>query len=231
MPRRAPTHPTGATGDALRAALLAAKSRLPDTHVTRLYRAISWLRCAEQYGEQDADLGFIALWIALNACYANDDSTAPQIFHRQFRDFSYRLVGLDHNKHIYNCLWQNFSGFVRLLIDNHFLYDHYWRARREQRDDWQRAFRRDRSTANHALASGHTTLLLRIVMSRLYVLRNQLLHGGATWQGHVNREQVHDGHRLLLELIPIIIKTMFDHSDDWGEICYPVVNPNEPVPA
>ncbi|WP_425067816.1 hypothetical protein [Reyranella sp.] len=42
------------------------------------------------------------------------------------------------------------------------------------------------------------------ILDRLYVLRNQLLHGGATWNSSVNRSQVRDGaavlSRLTLEL-------------------------------
>ena len=34
--------------------------------------------------------------------------------------------------------------------------------------------------------------VLSIVLSRIYTLRNQLVHGGATWDSSVNREQLRD---------------------------------------
>ena len=74
------------------------------------------------------------------------------------------------------------------------------------------------------LMEGRTDAVLSIVFDRLYVLRNQLVHGGATWNSGVNREQVRDGARILMALIPAIIERMLDHPElDLGEIAYPVV--------
>lgn len=58
----------------------------------------------------------------------------------------------------------------------------------------------------------------------LYVLRNQLVHGGATYQSRMNRDQVRDGKRMLLELVPVFVEVMFDEEIDWGPIYYPVIN-------
>ena len=59
---------------------------------------------------------------------------------------------------------------------------------------------------------------------RLYTLRNQLIHGGATWNGSVNREQLRDCVGLLSKLVPVIIDLMMDSPDTlWGDACYPVV--------
>ena len=63
------------------------------------------------------------------------------------------------------------------------------------------------------------------MFDRLYVLRNQLFHGGATWNGKVNRDQLRDCSRLLSKLVPLIIALMMDNPDtDWGEAVYPVVD-------
>jgi hypothetical protein len=34
---------------------------------------------------------------------------------------------------------------------------------------------------------------IKVMFDRLYTLRNQLLHGGATWNGAVNRAQITQG--------------------------------------
>ena len=66
--------------------------------------------------------------------------------------------------------------------------------------------------------------LFSIVLDRLYVLRNQVLQGGATYQSQVNREQVGDGVVLLSSIMPIIISIMLNSSEeDWGDIAYPVI--------
>ena len=70
----------------------------------------------------------------------------------------------------------------------------------------------------HARAAGRG-------VNRIYTLRNQLLHGGATWGGAVNREQLRDCSKLLGKLVPLIIELMMDHPNTlWGDACYPVVD-------
>jgi len=65
---------------------------------------------------------------------------------------------------------------------------------------------------------------LSVVMTRLYTLRNQLIHGGATWDSQLNRDQVRDCSNLLGKLVPVIIEIMLDHPDhDWGPAIYPAV--------
>lgn len=59
----------------------------------------------------------------------------------------------------------------------------------------------------------------------LYALRNQLIHGGATWQGSVNREQIRDGAAILGELTPCVIHLLIENPEgDRGDPRYPVVN-------
>jgi hypothetical protein len=67
--------------------------------------------------------------------------------------------------------------------------------------------------------------VLSTIFDRLYVLRNQLVHGGATWNGSVNRDQVRDGAALLKWLLPTFIDIMMDNATrDWGKPFYPVVD-------
>ena len=66
----------------------------------------------------------------------------------------------------------------------------------------------------------NTTELLSIIFDRLYCLRNQLFHGGATYESKVNRDQIHDAMGILLDLVPVIIELMFK-KENWGNIYYP----------
>ena len=64
-----------------------------------------------------------------------------------------------------------------------------------------------------------------MLFDRLYVLRNQLVHGGATWNSSVNRDQVKDGARILAFIVPIFVDLMMDNPDrDWGAPYYTVVD-------
>ena len=56
------------------------------------------------------------------------------------------------------------------------------------------------------------------------MLRNQLVHGGATWNGQVNRDQMRDGAAILAFLVPVFVDIMLDHAhEDWGDAFYPVI--------
>ncbi len=78
---------------------------------------------------------------------------------------------------------------------------------------------------NRALATQETSLILTLIFDRLYVLRNQILHGGATWNSSVNRAQVRDGAAIMGFLIPLFVKVMMDHPNQpWGANYYPVMD-------
>ena len=64
-----------------------------------------------------------------------------------------------------------------------------------------------------------------MLFGRLYVLRNQLVHGGATWNGSVNRNQVEDSAKIMAFLIPLFIELMMENpAENWGKPYYPVVD-------
>jgi hypothetical protein len=91
--------------------------------------------------------------------------------------------------------------------------------------DWEQKLDRSRTAINHALREHDTARILSILFDRLYVLRNQLVHGGATWNSDVNRDQVRDGASLLGCLLPIFIDLMMDNPQhEWPMPNYPVVD-------
>lgn len=77
---------------------------------------------------------------------------------------------------------------------------------------------------HRALAQQDTECVLYEVFVRLYTLRNQLMHGGATWNSSVNRAQLRDGRALLARVLPVMLGVMMDHPDQFqGRPFYPVV--------
>ena len=60
-----------------------------------------------------------------------------------------------------------------------------------------------------------------MVFDRLYVLRNQLVHGGATWNSSVNRAQVRDGAAILGFLLPVFVDLMMDNPRRLGQTLLP----------
>lgn len=191
----------------------------------RIHRALSWLDRAEQ--AEDLDGRFIFLWIAFNAAYATDIDEQLRLSEQAtFKAFLEKLCMLDDSKRIDALVWREFSGSIRVLLDNPYVFQSFWdhQSGKIDEDTWKQRFASGRKAAQHALMSGNTPTLLGVLFNRLYTLRNQLIHGGATWNGSVNREQLRDCTSLLGKLVPLIIELMMDSADTlWGDACYPVV--------
>lgn len=192
----------------------------------RVHRALSWLDRAERC--EDDDGRFIFLWIAFNAAYANDigdrDRDPEQ---KVFGRFLRKLTELDNDDVLYELIWTEFPNSIRLLLDNQFVFQPFWDFQNGliEEQTWKKEFERAKVVANKALAGHSTTTVLAVILSRMYTLRNQLIHGGATWNSGVNRDQLRDCSAFLGKLVPYIIKLMMDNPDTlWGDACYPVVD-------
>lgn len=203
---------------------LKSNTNLPEDLNIRLHRAISWLSCAEKQ-TKDIDLYFLTQWIAFNSCYALDQNNQEQKTEREkFRQFIHNLVKHDAEQRIFNMLWDKFSGPIRVLIQNPYIFRTFWDFQRGDVKDWKKAFERSNDEASKYLAKKNVEGLLEILLDRLYILRNQLIHGGSTYNSKINRPQVKDGSRILELLIPVIIETIMQHpEEDWGPLLFPVI--------
>jgi hypothetical protein len=197
----------------------------------RMHRALSWLQRAEAAGEDD-DVAFVCLWIAFNAAYAQDlgQGTGSTSERQAFRNFMADVCALDQGKALSALVWQVFPGPIRLLLDNQYVFQPFWDALNNPRNDgstpghWREAFDDARQRVHRALARQDTERVLYEVFVRLYTLRNQLMHGGATWNSSVNRSQVRDGRALLARVLPVMLGVMMDCPERFeGRPFYPVV--------
>ena len=197
---------------------------IPEELGIRLHRSISWLKCAEQQAN-DPDVMFITQWIAFNACYAIELNGQSQKTEREkFRTFIANLVDHDAENRIFNILWEKFSGPVMMLIENEYVFRGYWDYQRGDASEWEKSFKRSNDDAFKYLSANNVAGLLEILLDRLYILRNQLMHGGATYKSKLNRRSVKDGCRILEMLIPIIIEIIMENpKEDWGKLLFPVV--------
>lgn len=205
----------------------AIREDFPATMGLRVHRSISWIGRAEACGE-DYDARFIFLWIAFNAAYADEQEfQAVTLGERAtFVDYFGRLVALDENQRIYKALWQRFSGPVRMLMENRYVFNPFWQYHNgiDGFENWEDRFRASASSFAQAFQAGDSVRVLSFAFDRLYVLRNQLVHGGSTWNSGVNRAQVRDGAAILGFLMPVFVDLMMDNPrEDWGRPFYPVV--------
>lgn len=202
------------------------RETFPEGLSLRVHRSLSWLDRAESCDDTDGQ--FVFLWIAFNAAYSQDLSSLGRMTESdQVQRFLAKLVELDSDKTLYSIVWARYPNELRNLLANRFVFQPFWDSHNgvAPPDDWNEKFSRFRRAANTALGSMDTAKLLGIVFHALYTLRNQMIHGGATWNSSVNRDQVNLGTRVLSELVPVMLDLMMRNPDAlWGSACYPVVD-------
>ena len=182
----------------------------------RMRRATSWLTRAEQERD-DPDAAFIFHWIAFNAIYAEQQRGVDDGEQDIFEDYFTKIAPLDTGGVVYNAIWMKFNGPIKALLSNQFIFKPFWTGAY----NWKQRFDESQSHIEQELLNRSTKAILVRMFDRLYVLRNQLLHGGATWQGLVNRDQVEDGAAIMAFLVPHFINLMLDNPDkDWGQPPY-----------
>ena len=206
----------------------------------RMRRARSWLERSRQEGTEEVER-FAFLWIAFNAAYGNElalrdfvereDERGSESY--RFRTFLRNIVEKDGEGILEGIVWDEFSGPIRVLLTNAYVFRPFWRAvwGSERDRDWRQSFEGSKKVAASALARRDVFTVLSVVFDRLYTLRNQIFHGGATWPAGFGRDQIRDGSRIMASLVPAILDIMrqdIDRNADselWGKVAYPRINP------
>ena len=205
----------------------AIRDSFPSNLGLRVHRAISWIGRAEAAAGDD-DATFVFYWIAFNAAYADEAALSSLSGERSmFESYFQRIVALDGGKRVYRAIWDQFKSSIRVLLDNPYVFQPFWSHQNgvPGNEDWEARFEKSRRRVHQALVHQDTQLVLTTLFDRLYVLRNQIVHGGATWNSSINRDQLRDGARILAFLVPLFVDLMMDNPHtDWGAPHYPVVD-------
>lgn len=178
--------------------------------------------------QKDIDVQFIALWVAFNAAYAKAlRHTSIASERSNFKDFLNLICRLDKEKRLYTLVWNKFSGSIRMLLDNRYVFQPFWDFHNGliSQNVWLDNFDNAKKRASMALAKQDTEAVLVILFDRLYTLRNQMVHGGATYQSSANRQQIQDACALLSETVLLILWIMMSQPENpaWGEPFYPFI--------
>ena len=223
---RAATPAPGLTYRKLKADHRRLRDSFPEAVRLRTHRALSWLARAENEPDDD-DARFLFLWIAFNAAYASDIPDRNLFGERRIRmNFLRELIDADAEGLVYDAVWRHFPRSIRVFLDNKYVFQPFWDYQngRIGEGEWETRFRLSKRAATKALGRMQTGKILAILFERLYMLRNQLVHGGATWNSRTNRSQVADGARIMEVLVPVVIHLIMQQPErPWGEPCYPVV--------
>lgn len=204
---------------------------------TRIHRSLSWLKRSES--QEDVEGRFISLWVAFNAAYGYlDDFGLSAADHASFLEFLEKVVLADTEDRIRPVLFERFQA-IRNLSGNQYLYNHFW----SNVPDWRDRFDRENSYLCSAIGrisirnetvdhKKYVVGVLSITFRRLYVLRCQIFHGGATCGSRYNRLQLHGAVDLMSRVIPAMLAVMIDVGDDLGlgPIAFPAIaHPNHRV--
>lgn len=192
----------------------------------RVHRSLSWLNRAELSGD-DVDAQFIFLWISFNAAYATDIEIQNRSSEANcFESFFQAVLESDKDERLYELVWSEFANTIRVLLDNQFIFQPFWDYHngRISKDDWEARFSASKKRVAKGLGQKDTGKVLSVVFRRLYTLRNQIIHGGATWNSSANRSQLRDCSNILMKVMPVVIDLMMENpSVEWGDAFYPLI--------
>ena len=194
----------------------------------RIHRALSWAERGLLAKESDdPDAACIFFWIAFNAMYAR--KTADYTEGREQQDMSKFLrtvADLDTGKTVYTALWGCWEDALEGFIANQFVYKPFWDHEKgiPNNENWKQRLEEDKQRAQQLHRRQDGLPAMRTLFERLYVLRNQLHHGGSTGSSSRNRRQVEAGAAVMAQIVPKLIGVIIDNPDkDWGEAYYPVM--------
>lgn len=83
-----------------------------------------------------------------------------------FEEFFAKLVALDVDQQIYNAIWQRFSGPIRNLMQNRYVFNPFWLFHNgvDGYDDWEERFNASARSFAQAVQSTDTTRVLSFVL-------------------------------------------------------------------
>lgn len=184
----------------------------------RAYRAIKWLHRAEDL-ENDSDMQFIAYWIAFNAAYAREIKLGDSFSEiHSYKSFLDKILELDVSDTIQKIVVSDYHNAIRVLLNNKYIYAPFWEYINDSNNhDWESSFKKKNIQVLENIMNGDMISGLNTIFSRLYTLRNQIVHGGSTWNSSKNRQQLKDANNILSKILPEIIMLMMKNPLEFQD--------------
>jgi hypothetical protein len=197
--------------------------------IDRLQRADSWIQAAQEVSQDRMHEAFIFLYIAFNCMYGRRkyEGDESQIGEDLDAFFAKLLVMHRRNMQQGGSILKEALASCRqdgaILIRDRFLVNNYWRGN-QPAATLQAKLNREAGGALEALDDGDYRDFLAPLFRRISVLRNQIMHGCATYgpRSH-GRASLEKAIRVLKVLVPAFYKLMrqYGHELTWDPIPYP----------
>ena len=194
-----------------------------DSHFhLRLRRSVGWLGRAERElyhsAPPDLDMAFTCYWFAFNALYAKDHPYTPTQGEKgSFKAFFETVIGYhdECKRAILDQIQGNLSEPIKVLLDNKYAFEPFWKHHNgvSKANNWTDIFEDDKREVNKDLRKQNVVGVLSVVFYRLYVVRNQIVHGNATWNGGRNYDQLRDAANIMASLVPQLITSVMNNRE------------------
>ena len=190
----------------------------------RIHRSMSWLNKADDLVD-DLDLQFLSLWIAFHAIYAKELDIAKD--ESDLKAFLQQIFDRDDFHKLHTLIWDRLSQPIKFILDSPFLHQSLWEYQNQKISQhlYKEQVIQEKLQATEAIENKDVVSMLYILIYRLHTLRNQLLHGGLSYQSCINRQLLKSSIRLLLLLLPMFVQILIENAAhfDTGLPYYPVL--------
>lgn len=197
----------------------------------RLHRALSWMDRADKIMVADPegdDTTLIFYWIALNALYGtwDDERRQPSPDRESLGLFIDLICHHDAKQQRLPALFATHRGLIEGIVSDQMLVQHFWRDPDPVVPDADGPTPGVIFALRSAVRERRMSKALDIVLTRVYFARCQLVHGGATCGGELNRNAVRMCAQFLMLFLPeaaliIIDSAWADDKAPWADLCYP----------
>lgn len=185
----------------------------------RVWRGLSWLERAEGVESTDLESRFIFAWIAFNALYGRrDEKGRPWGDIEAMGTFLATVWRLDHDDRLRRVLSRRQLQVLKLIESKH-LSRKFWDEGEAAAIDVKRELR----DALKWFGTPKMLRVLQLLFDRLYVMRNQVMHGASTKGSSLNRRTLQGSGGILLDLLPEMLAVMIERGieHDWGRVWFP----------
>ncbi len=195
----------------------------------RLQRADSWIRAASGLRPDQKHEAFIFLSIALNCLYGRRQYEGDETrIGEDLEVFLTKIQALhEKDRERGGSLLTAATAACRkegaALIRDKFLVNRYWRGEQPPAE-LQDRLNRDAALALTRLGEGSSREFLALVFRRIAVLRNQIMHGCATYGPRsFGRASLDKGLRVLRVMVPAFYQLISRHGQavKWEPVPYP----------
>ena len=190
----------------------------------RVSRSLSWYAKSESAATPDERLIFS--YIAFNALYAQEEQMKEYKAHE---NFLFQLIARGGGNEIFAFALEQKKA-LRKIMSSQYLSKIYWDDKGGMSEKGER-LEREKKIVDRIVPQikSRNIAPVKDAIYRIYLLRNQLLHGMAAYQDSYNRHQVQLCADFLHPLVGRMIATVIgDKKQNWGKVPYPPQGyPNE----